>query len=563
MMKNILILLIGLQFIISFYGCAHSRRQIRPEAESKPVSLPARDLYLKGLFFQSEGRHNEALVQFYQALHHDSTSPAIYNSIAENHIKLGHYESALILLRNSLRLDANNRETLTLLGDTYFRMRKDDEAIAIYKRLLELNPYHEEARKYLIFLYEKKNDQLNLAAQYAELNELYGADPAKLEKMAEIYIRFNQPEEALRVYQEMLKVDSLNPRVYYLMGNLNKSLQKIDEAISNYQQALRLKPDYYPAIHEIAVIYRSQEDWQKVVDLLNNEKILHEDAEIFPKLFLAESFYYLREYDRAREVLFPLLQKNDTPKQAFDLIARVEFEAKNYPQAKKYFYQIIDDDARNKFAWIFLGFTFTDMGYPDSAAHVYERALTHFPQDAMILAFYGYSLQEQKKFNQAIEPLRQALTIDSLNVNALSSLAVVYENLGMFNQCDSLYEIGLRRFPDNALLLNNYAYSLSERDIRLEEALMMAQKAVSFNPDNAAYLDTIGWVYYKLGQYKEAEKYIRKAVELRDNSAVVLEHMGDVYWQLGDKTQAKFFWQKALDLDTGNEYLKIKLESNE
>ena len=563
MMKNILILLISLQFVISFYGCSHSRQQLRPETESKPISLRARDLYLKGLFFQSEGRHNEALVQFYQALHHDSTSPAIYNSIAENHIKLGHYESALILLRNSLLLDANNRETLNLLGDTYFRMRKDDEAIATYKRILELNPYHEEARKYLIFLYEKKNDQLNLAAQYAELNELYGADPAKLEKMAEIYIRFKQPEEALQVYREMLKVDSVNHRVYYLMGNLYKSLNNIDEAILNYLQALRFKSDYYPAIHEIAVTYRSQEEWQKVVDFLNHEEILNDNAETFPKLLLAESYYYLKQYDQARDVLLPLLQLNDIPKQAFDLIARVEFEAKNYPQAKKYFYQIIDDDAKNRFAWIFLGFTFTDMGFPDSAAHVYERALTYFPQDAMILAFYGYALQEQKKYNQAIEPLSQALAIDSLNVNALSSLAVVYENLGMYARCDSLYEVGLKRFPDNALLLNNYAYSLSERDKRLDEALIMAQKAIAINPNNAAYLDTIGWVYYKLGQYPEAEQYIRQAVELRDNSAVVFEHMGDVYWQLGDMTQARFYWQKALDLDTDNEDLKLKLETNE
>jgi len=559
-MKNILFIIFSTQIFIIFSACSHSKQLVRPESESQKVSLKARDLFLKGLFFQSEGRHNEALVQFYQALHHDSTSPTIYNSIAENHIKLGHYESALILLKNSLSRDENNIETLDLTADTYFRMRKDEEAIAAFSRILELDPYNEDARKYLIFLYEKRNDELGLAEQYNQLNELYGKDASKLEKMAEIYIKYKKYDKALNVYNEILEMDTTSHRTHYLIGNVNRAQKKIESAISSYQKALKFKSNYFPAIQELALIYRSKEEWQQVIDVVDNDDIDIDSTIALPKLLLAESHYYLKNYNEARSILLPILRKGKVPRQAYDLIARVEFESKNYIEAKKYFHKIINDDNKNRFAWLFLGFTYTDMGHPDSAAITYQKALSVFPKDATLLSFYGYSLQEQEKFGEAIPPLTKAIQLDPENINAISSLAVVYENLALFQKCDSLYNVGIERFPDNALLLNNYSYSLSERNIRLEEALSMAQKAINGNPDNAAYLDTIGWIHFKLGHLIEAEKYIKKAVELREDSPVVLEHLGDVYFKLGDTESAKEYWQRSIELEPDNALLRDKME---
>ena len=321
-MKIFLLTILAVQIIIIFSACSHSKQMVHSESESKKVSLKARDLFLKGLFFQSEGRHNEALVQFYQALHHDSTSPTIYNSIAENHIKLGHYESALILLKNSLSRDERNIETLDLIADTYFRMRNDEEAIAAFKKILKLDPYNEDARKYLIFLYEKRNDELGLAEQYNQLNELYGKDSAKLEKMADIYIKYKKYDEALNVYNEILEMDSTNHRTYYLIGNVNRVQNKTDVAISSYQKSLKFKSDYFPAIQELALIYRSKEEWQKVIDMVDNNDIDIDSTIALPKLLMAESHYYLKNYDEARSILLPILQKGNVPGQAYDLIAQ-------------------------------------------------------------------------------------------------------------------------------------------------------------------------------------------------------------------------------------------------
>ena len=125
---------------------------------------------------------------------------------------------------------------------------------------------------------------------------------------------------------------------------------------------------------------------------------------------------------------------------------------------------------------------------------------------------------------------------------------------------DSLYEEALRVDPQSALLLNNYGYSLSERGLQLNRALEMSLIAITSEPENSAYLDTYGWICYRLGQYQQARQYIEKAVAAGSASAVIYEHLGDVYFRMGDQKKAVTTWQKALEMDSKNETLRKKIE---
>jgi tetratricopeptide (TPR) repeat protein len=138
---------------------------------------------------------------------------------------------------------------------------------------------------------------------------------------------------------------------------------------------------------------------------------------------------------------------------------------------------------------------------------------------------------------------------------------MIYDELKIYDKCDSLYENALRLFPDDPLFLNNYAYSLAERSEKLDFALEMAKKAVAAEPENDAYQDTIGWIYYRMGIYNLALLHIKKSVEDRQDSAVVIEHLGDVFLKLGDLKEAKSQWKRALEIDKDNERLKQKIEN--
>lgn len=110
------------------------------------------------------------------------------------------------------------------------------------------------------------------------------------------------------------------------------------------------------------------------------------------------------------------------------------------------------------------------------------------------------------------------------------------------------------------MILNNFAYSLAERGIELDRALRMVQRAVDEDPENSSYLDTIGWVYYKLGNYDKAKDFLYKAIEQDENNATLLNHLGDVYYRLGNTQKANEYWRLSLELDDSNTEIQTKIE---
>jgi Tfp pilus assembly protein PilF len=159
----------------------------------------------------------------------------------------------------------------------------------------------------------------------------------------------------------------------------------------------------------------------------------------------------------------------------------------------------------------------------------------------------------------AARVLEHARQINPKEVDAVAQLALVYDGISRFEESDALYEEALRLDPANALVLNNFAYSLAERNVNLDRALAMSRKAVDADPGNASYLDTIGWIYYRLGNYKEAERFVKEAIGKGEVNAVVYEHLGDIYFKLDQKDLAIEQWNLALKLDANNTTLRDKI----
>ena len=134
----------------------------------------------------------------------------------------------------------------------------------------------------------------------------------------------------------------------------------------------------------------------------------------------------------------------------------------------------------------------------------------------------------------------------------IGQLGLVYNNLKDFDKSDSLYLLALEVNPGDALINNNYAYSLSERGINLDEALRMTEIALAADSNNASYLDTYGWIAYKLGDVNKALDFINKSITTGKASAEVYEHLGDIQLKLGNKDLAIDAYLKSLELDSDN-----------
>ena len=139
----------------------------------------------------------------------------------------------------------------------------------------------------------------------------------------------------------------------------------------------------------------------------------------------------------------------------------------------------------------------------------------------------------------------------------------MYEEMDDTQQSDSLFLHMIHENTNDAVGQNDYAYILSEREEssieELNYALGLSEHAVYIEPHNAAFLDTIGWIYYKLGTYKKAEEYLEKSLSINDNNPVILDHLGDIYIKLNKTTEALEMYQKVLTIDFHNKLVKDKV----
>lgn len=560
-MKNYKIYLFILIVLFSF-GCTTTKSVVqKPVSNSSKVSFKAREYYLKGLFLQSEERFTDALVQFHKAQIFDTSSATIHNSLAENYIKLNEFEPATYHLKKAIKLQPENIDSYRLLGEVYFRQRKDVEAINAYEQVLKLDPFDDNARNFLFFLYEKTQQPSAKAHLYEELLYLYGNNKLILSQIVDAYEKQKDFPKAIEYIDKIIMLDSTDTENYFKKGLLLESMEKNEEAISNYENALKYSPEDKEIKGRLAILYRYSNQYQKVIDLLEPTLDQYPDNSGF-KLLIAECYYFLENPAKTKEILQPLTKMKSIPWTVYELLGRVELEEKNYEQAIEYFNKVIEINKNVRYGWLFLGFAYSDMDQLNKAEETYKKAVIQIDDDASLWAWLGIVLQRQKKYSESIEPFQKALILDPKNINALSSLPVVLEELDLFAESDKVYEEGIKNLPENALLLNNFAYSLSERNTRLHEALEMSQKAIELEPDNAAYLDTIGWIYFKLKNYAEAENYILQSLEIRPNSAVVLDHLGDIYYNLNDITQAKIYWKKSIEIQPDNQSVLDKIANN-
>jgi len=561
-MKTPILLLIFVIGSLSVQGCSVLRKStVESEAhEEEQISFKAREYFLKGLYLQMEERYSEALIQFHKAQIYDTTSATICNSLAENYIKLNELEPAYYHLSKARSLDPENIETLTLLGEVYFRQRKDSLAIGTYEKILALDPLNEEARNFLFFLYEKNDDVAGKARLYEDLLHIYGKSQTVLKQIVEAYVEQDDFRNALKYINEWLEIDSTNSTIWELRAEAQDNLGETAPAIKSFRKALELEPGNSEAMNSLALLFREQRMYQEVINLY--QPVLNKGDNLTARIMMAEAHYFLDQPEQTRELLLPLASRKDVPWGVYDLLGRIELESKNYQKAAGYFQEIVNSDPKNRYGWLFLGFTYSDMGDKEAVSANFRDAVSHLPRDAELWSWYGISLQQQKKFREAVGPFNRALVLDPSNLNALSSLPIVYEELNMVAKSDSIYEFGLQQLPDNPLLLNNYAWSLVERDLRLEEALEMSHKALTAEPENGAYLDTYGWILYKMGDYDGALEWIQKSLEVRPESAVVWEHLGDIFFKLDNVEQARASWQKAFELDPGNKSVNDKLEAH-
>jgi Flp pilus assembly protein TadD len=157
--------------------------------------------------------------------------------------------------------------------------------------------------------------------------------------------------------------------------------------------------------------------------------------------------------------------------------------------------------------------------------------------------------ERARRYKEAEESARAAEAIaGSPRDNEMTwfLLGAIYERQKLFDQAETEFKKALEVNPKSAAVLNYYGYMLGDQGIRLDEAQSLVQRALAEDPYNGAYLDSLGWIYYKQNRLSDAETTLRKAVDRESHDPTIHSHLGDVYAKSGRPELAAAEWEKSL-----------------
>src|SRR5580704_9168954 len=445
------------------------------------------------LLYSDEGDTERAL-QVLSSVPDTGRSAKLYAALGATYEQRKDYKSAIGAYKNAIQLDRDNLDAIRGLAENLLNDGQIDAALDQYKVIADANP--EDAQTYLriseIYRRQGKYDQALDSLKKAE-----AMVPDALEvpyNIAVVYEAQGRYDEAVKILQDLLK--------------------KTDKADSSYSQADRNNRGIF--VERLGMVYRDQENYPAAV-------------EAFRKMI-------------------PLGDEN--AKTGYQDVIDTYREAKQWPQATaaaKEAAQKMPDDRELRMV---LDAQLADTGDPDKPLADVRSLLTGKPEDREVYVRLAIMYTRLKRWSEAEESLNKAELLctkaeDKENIYFLRGST--YEREKKYEQAETEFRKVLSANPQSAVTLNYLGYMNADRGVQLEESLIQIKLAVSLDPTNGAYLDSLGWAYFKLGKYDLAEETLNKASLRMGSDPTVQDHLGDLFQKTGRLKLAAAHWERAVE----------------
>jgi tetratricopeptide (TPR) repeat protein len=397
------------------------------------------------------------------------------------------------------------------------------------------------------------------------LEELVKNDPTNREAksfLAEAYLEKDRLEEAEEIFTASLK-DGPSPAAYLGLAQIYRRQMKAAELLENiskvYVQAWQQRPLPEPLATELEVLQKDKTFQDDFLKIIREQTADGAHAEHFGKLlFVAEVVEGAKRTEDAAEMYRLALTAN--PAQAsivYRALGELFMATELYTEAAAVYREaagkpLLQGAKPDNLLRLALALELS--GETDPALEAIADAITLVPGGHPLLAFreawiyyHAHRMAEAAKKFEAF--IAKWPTSEPWTKQAKFSLSAVYVQLGDLKRGEDILEKFLAENPDDIGVNNDLGYLYADQGKNLEKARKMIQKAVDAEPENAAYLDSLGWVLFKLGEHKEAITWLKKATKLETgNDATIWEHLGDCYGAIKETPDATKAWEKALEL---------------
>jgi len=502
---------------------AVAMEQTEPAFEK--ISYRAYQSYINGLLAEGFGDVFKAAEFYGKALEYYPESYQIGLSYAQMLYRRKEIEDALRALR---RLEPQDAEVLDLTARCYRELRKPDSVRAVYTRLVVLDSENTMAYSFLAGYYRQANDLDSTIWAYRNIVRLRPENYRNLNELANLLTQKGDYEKAREVYRRSLDAEfsHVNIRALINLGELYTITDQPDSAIITLEEGLELSSDNLLLNRTLASVYLS------IDSVLGALPYAEKVVELSPMDFAANRrlgllYFSLDSLETAESIFESLVESDDKHPLNHFYLGRIAGRSDNWEKARDEF-TILTQLADSLFqSWLDLGFAYRRLEQPDKEIETYITGLTHMRDEPSA-------------------------------INLSFALGAAYEQSEQIHEAVMTFEEIIAHDPEHSQSLNYLGYMLADRGERLEYALKLIAHAVELVPDNAAYLDSYGWVHYRLGNFQEALKHLQRAVEL-DSDPIMFDHLGDTHHALGQMDEARESWLKALEQQPDNEQIKEKL----
>ncbi len=451
----------------------------------------------------------------------------------------------------------------------------------LFGRLLLADGMTDEAQKY--FKKTLTLDKTNEAA-YLALIEIYSSQKKmhEAEKVAEEFITHlpwstngwiqatrikllvGDKKNALEKAEKAYKLDPNQPELILLYAITLELNGETNASVALFEQLFRQNPSSENILSGIIELYRKIGNLEEAVALIDS--VGYDIKNESHAMILLHKAILLGELGREDEA-FELVQKIGTAHPQNDRLQYIlgwAYEQKKlFVDAIKTFHLIPNTSRLKPYALVREALILKTQSKKNEAKNIIDGWLTdNEPVEPELINIFASLLADLDEFERGIELINQAFSKNIKTPELLFLRGVIEEQANMWDAASKTMEEVIADNPDHAEALNFLAYLWANQKINLKEAEQHVTRALKFRPNSGHYLDTLGWIYFQMGNYPEAEKFLLKAEQNETSEGVIFEHLGDLYKVLKQEEKMLEYYKK---IGSGNlekrdrARLKIKL----
>ena len=480
------------------------------------------------------------------------------------------FSSSLRMMRKHVDAHPEDKYEAMLYANGNMIANQVQEGLRVLKIQAERNPHNVEVQLSIADAYARLEDYRNAIAAYDSVQQWQGQSVQLSARKVRAYQALNDTVGAIGEMRSLLATAPRNVDYNLAMGNMMLMFGERDSALTYYDKAQQYEPENGATYLAKAQFYNAIGDSVNY-DQQTYQALVSKDLDVASKVeVLADYARHLlvaKDSSARTENLFKVLieQHPNEPqiRMLFSDYLAAKDDMKGAAEQMDYAVNLDPTDAQ---AWNrLLVLNIISENY-EAAIAAGDRAIELNPNDIELYGYIAPAYYNIKQYDKAIEVYEKALAaVDSTDTEHrsmfLGGMGDAKFSMGDTIGAFALYDQAIEIDPNNVSILNNYAYFLTLCNRDLDKAERMSAKTVQAEPQNATFLDTYAWVFYKRKEYTMAQLYIEMAIKNeRRPSSDIYDHYGDILLAVGNKQEALKQWNKALELDAGNKELLEKVE---